>query len=118
MPSGFQEFEALADLFRKLASPVRLAIISELAGGQRCVHELVDTLMISQPLVSQHLRVLREARIVRSGRRGREMVYSLADDHVTTILRDGQLHAQEEAGVPEHEENDSGADDQCERDAG
>ncbi len=116
MPPAFNEFEALAELFRKLASPVRLAIISELAEGERCVHELVDSLMISQPLVSQHLRILREGRIVRSGRRGREMVYSLADDHVTTILRDGQLHTQEESSVEEQGETEPGSDSRCERD--
>ena len=116
MQPACNEFDALAELFRKLASPVRLAIISELAQGQRCVHELVDALMISQPLVSQHLRILREARMVRSGRRGREMVYSLADEHVIAILRDGQLHTQKDTGAFDQENPEAGTDLRCERD--
>lgn len=100
MNEPFEEYTSLADLFRKLASPVRLALIAELDDkGERCVHELVDALDISQPLVSQHLKILRDARIVKAGRRGREMVYTLADEHVTTILRDGIVHTREQCGI-------------------
>jgi len=69
-------------LLRVLAAPARLAIMTELAGQPRCVHELVDRLAMSQPLVSQHPRVLRAARLVGVERQGREAVYSLADRHV------------------------------------
>ena len=88
------EHEA-TELLRALASPHRLAIVRALAAGPRCVHELVDSLAISQSLVSQHLRVLRGAGLVSTERRGREIAYSLSDEHVAHIVNDAIIHAQE-----------------------
>ena len=85
--------EDAAELLRALASPHRLAIVRELDAGARCVHELVDALGVSQPLVSQHLRVLRAGHLVRAERRGREIAYSLADAHVAHIVHDAVVHA-------------------------
>jgi ArsR family transcriptional regulator, zinc-responsive transcriptional repressor len=89
-------FEAAGELLRVLAAPARLAIVAELAEQPRFVHELVDRLGMSQPLVSQHLRVLRGARLVGVERRGREAVYSLADLHVAHIVADAVHHSREE----------------------
>jgi len=89
-------FEAAGELLRVLAAPARLAILAELAEQPRFVHELVDRLGMSQPLVSQHLRVLRGARLVGVERRGREAVYSLADLHVAHIVADAVHHSGEE----------------------
>ena len=86
---------AATDLLRALASEHRLAIVQELSTGPTCVHELVDALGVSQSLVSQHLRVLRGARVVRSERRGREVAYSLSDDHIAHIVADAVTHAAE-----------------------
>jgi ArsR family transcriptional regulator, zinc-responsive transcriptional repressor len=86
-----------ADLLRVLGHAVRLAIVVELAGGDRCVHELVDATGVTQPLVSQHLRVLRGARLVAGTRRGREIAYRLVDDHVAHIALDALRHAAEPA---------------------
>jgi ArsR family transcriptional regulator, zinc-responsive transcriptional repressor len=87
--------DAASELLKTLAAPVRLAIVVELGEGPRCVHELVDALGVSQPLVSQHLRVLRAARLVESERRGREVAYSLADEHVGHIVSDAIRHTEE-----------------------
>jgi ArsR family transcriptional regulator, zinc-responsive transcriptional repressor len=87
------ELEGAADLLRALASPHRLAIVRELDGRARCVHELVDALGVSQPLVSQHLRVLRASQLVHAERRGREIAYSLSDVHVAHIVHDAVVHA-------------------------
>ena len=84
------------ELLKVLSAPARLAIVAELAQGPRCVHELVRHLEMSQPLVSQHLRVLRGARVVAAERRGRESVYSLVDHHVGHIVADAVRHADEE----------------------
>jgi len=89
-------FDDAADLLRALGSPKRLAIIDALGVGPRCVHELVDVLDEPQPVVSQHLRVLRGARIVTGRRRGREVEYSLVDDHIRHIATDAIRHVQEE----------------------
>lgn len=81
---------------RALAATVRVAIVTELAThGERYVHELVDALKVPQPLVSQHLRVLRGSAVVRAERRGREIAYSLVDEHVAHIVADAVAHAAE-----------------------
>ena len=61
---GYEDYESAAQLLRALSAPIRVAIVLELASGERCVHELVDKLGAAQPLVSQHLRVLRGAGVV------------------------------------------------------
>jgi ArsR family transcriptional regulator, zinc-responsive transcriptional repressor len=88
--------EAASELLRALASPVRLGIVRELAAQGRAVHELVAALGVSQPLVSQHLRVLRTSRIVTTRRHAREIEYSLADEHVAHIVLDAIRHATED----------------------
>jgi DNA-binding transcriptional ArsR family regulator len=94
--------EGAAELLGALAHPVRLRLVDALSDGTRCVHELVDTLGVSQPLVSQHLRVLRGARLVAGQRRGREIAYSLVDDHVAHIVGDAIRHTEEGLGPKEH----------------
>jgi ArsR family transcriptional regulator, zinc-responsive transcriptional repressor len=88
--------EAASELLRALASPVRLGIVRELAARGRAVHELVAALGVSQPLVSQHLRVLRGSRIVTARRHAREIEYSLTDEHVAHIVLDAIRHAAED----------------------
>ncbi|MGN5380807.1 ArsR/SmtB family transcription factor [Streptomyces lasalocidi] len=87
--------QAASDLLRALASPVRIGIVRELSGGGKYVHELVAALGVSQPLVSQHLRVLRTSRIVTARRQAREIQYVLTDDHIAHIVLDAIRHAQE-----------------------
>jgi DNA-binding transcriptional ArsR family regulator len=89
------DFDLATELLKALANPLRMAIIVELTGGARCVHELVEAVAASQPLVSQHLRVLRQAHLVVTKRRGREIAYSLTDEHVAHIVADAINHAQE-----------------------
>ncbi|WP_018331901.1 metalloregulator ArsR/SmtB family transcription factor [Actinomycetospora chiangmaiensis] len=89
--------EAAGELLRALAAPVRIAVVMQLRQSPRCVHELVDTLGVTQPLISQHLRVLKSAGVVRGERRGREVVYRLVDDHLAHIVVDAVEHVQEDA---------------------
>lgn len=89
------------ELLKALASPVRLAVVVELSQGARCVHELQSALRdcgreVSQPLLSQHLKVLRTAGLVTSNRRGSEIAYELVDAHVAHIVNDAIHHSQEE----------------------
>jgi DNA-binding transcriptional ArsR family regulator len=88
-------YAAAGELLRALSAPLRIAIVTELGGGAKCVHELVDALAAPQPLVSQHLRVLRSAGIVRGARRGREIEYSLTDEHIAHIVADAISHSRE-----------------------
>ncbi|MGH3624477.1 MAG: ArsR/SmtB family transcription factor [Sciscionella sp.] len=86
---------AAGDLLRALAAPVRIAIVLQLLDLERCVHELVDALDVSQPLISQHLRVLKAAGVVYGERNGREVVYRLVDEHLAHIVVDAVMHAEE-----------------------
>lgn len=89
------EYQAAAELLRALASPLRIAIVLRLQDGPKAVHELVDALGAPQPLVSQHLRVLRGARLVHAQRHGREVAYALVDTHVSKIALAAVQHADE-----------------------
>ncbi len=92
-PPPRETLDAAGELLRALAAPVRIAIVLQLRESQRCVHELVDALGIPQPLVSQHLKILKGAGIVAGERSGREMLYRLADYHLTHIVVDAVAHA-------------------------
>jgi DNA-binding transcriptional ArsR family regulator len=59
------------------------------------VHELVGALGVTQPLISQHLRVLKSAGVVRGDRHGREVVYRLVDEHLSHIVVDAVAHVEE-----------------------
>ncbi len=88
------DVQAASELLTALASPLRLSIVTLLdEHGSRCVHELVDALGVPQPLVSQHLRVLRAAGLVTGERRHRQVAYRLVDAHVAHIVRDAIEHA-------------------------
>ena len=70
--------EALAARFKALADPTRVAIVNRLAGTEEvCVCELVDEFELSQPTISHHLRLLRQAGLVESERRGTWAYYRL-----------------------------------------
>ena len=88
--------DSAGELLRALAAPIRIAIVLQLRESQRCVHELVDALDVPQPLVSQHLRVLKAAGVVTGERNGREVKYRLADHHLAEIVVAAVSHAAED----------------------
>lgn len=93
---GADDLSRAGELLRALAAPVRIAIVLQLREAQRCVHELVRELSLPQPLVSQHLRVLKAAGVVDGKRCGREVLYRLADDHLADIVVAAVAHAGED----------------------
>jgi DNA-binding transcriptional ArsR family regulator len=92
-----QILDGAGELLRALAAPVRIAIVLQLRESQRCVHELVDALGVPQPLVSQHLKILKAAGVVAGERSGREVLYRLADHHLAHIVVDAVAHAGEDS---------------------
>jgi DNA-binding transcriptional ArsR family regulator len=86
------------DILHALAAPVRIAIVLQLRETSRCVHELVDALNVPQPLVSQHLRILKAAGVVAGERSGREVRYRLVDHHLSHIVVAAVAHAGEDIG--------------------
>ena len=87
--------DSAGELLRALSAPLRMAIVVQLCHGDRCVHELVDVLGVPQPLVSQHLRILKSAGVVAGTRSGREVLYRLVDQHVADIVLAAVAHAGE-----------------------
>lgn len=77
---------AMAESFKALADPTRLKILAMLFTGELCVGDIADHLEVSQSAVSHQLRLLRSLDIVRYRKEGREVYYTLADDHVRDIL--------------------------------
>jgi ArsR family transcriptional regulator, zinc-responsive transcriptional repressor len=90
------DLDSAAELFKTLGSGIRVGLIAALAQRPQTVGELAESLEVSQPLTSQHLRVLRSAHMVRAHREGREVVYEVTDDHVSHIVTDAITHIQEE----------------------
>ena len=98
-PVRLEELRPAGELLQALANPIRIAMIVKLSESAVCVHDLVEALGVSQPLVSQHLRVLRTSGRVSTSRRGKEVVYALEDEHVAHIVQDAIRHAQERKEV-------------------
>jgi DNA-binding transcriptional ArsR family regulator len=69
--------ESSADVFHAVADPTRRALLDRLRSGSAPVRELATGFRMSRPAVSKHLRVLREARLVRERREGRQRIYQL-----------------------------------------
>jgi ArsR family transcriptional regulator len=88
--------DSAGELLRALAAPIRIAIVLQLRESSRCVHELVDALEVPQPLVSQHLRILKAAGVVAGERSGREVHYRLVDHHLCDIVLAAVDHSAEE----------------------
>lgn len=91
---------AAVELFKALAAPTRLAVVARLSCGPQCVHELGDALRadgreVSQPLLSQHLKVLRTAGVVTGTRRANEITYQLIDRRVARMVSDAIHHVRE-----------------------
>jgi ArsR family transcriptional regulator len=85
-PLAGHEASALADKFKALADPARVAIVNRLAAADEvCVCDLNAALELSQPTVSHHLRVLREAGLVESSRRGTWAFYRLVPEAIEQL---------------------------------
>ena len=90
-----QKLKAIADLFKKFGDFTRIKIMYMLSVNEMCVCDLSNVLDMSQPAVSNHLKVLKQANLVKSRRQGKMIFYSLADSHVETIMAQGLEHVEE-----------------------
>ncbi len=89
--------QELADVFRLLGDNSRLRIALFCLDRPRAVTEVSEGLGLGVSLVSHHLRLLRAARLLRSERRGRQVLYLTADEHVRCVLLDMVEHVDEPA---------------------
>lgn len=83
-----EDVDRTAELVKVLDSKTRLEILLLLADEEMMVHQLVAELERSQPLISQHLRVLRSAGLVSSSRKGREVLYALHQPDIIAIIHE------------------------------
>ena len=75
-------------VFYALSDPIRIEIIAYLRDGEKCVCEIVPHLKLIQPLVSRHLRILKETGIVRCRKDGTKRLYSIVDARIYNIIDD------------------------------
>lgn len=82
----------LADLFKVFGDTTRIKILYALMGQELCVADIADAIGATHSAVSHQLRTLKQARLVKFQRDGKNVIYSLSDDHVHTMLAQGMTH--------------------------
>jgi len=85
----------LAELFKVFGDSTRIKILYALFEAELCVGDIALLLGLSQTAVSHQLRVLRSSKLVKGRKEGKIVFYSLADDHVRTIIDQGMEHVDE-----------------------
>ena len=83
------------ELFKMFADSTRIKILVDLSQGEKSVSEICEDLEMNQSAVSHQLKILRNAKLLCARREGKSMIYSLADDHVSTIIAMGKDHIEE-----------------------
>lgn len=86
---------SLSELFKALGDPTRVKILSCLQMSDMCVGEIAEKLGMSTSAISHQLRVLKAIKLVKGTKEGKEVRYSLDDDHVTLIMQCGLTHVNE-----------------------
>jgi DNA-binding transcriptional ArsR family regulator len=99
--------ERAAELFKVLGHESRLWLVRLLGEEAMSVSALTEATGMSQPLVSQHLKTLRQAGLVSSIRRGKAVTYALTDDHVAHVVADALVHVNEPSPGPRGADEES-----------
>ena len=90
-----ETIDPIAELFKAFGDPTRLEILSLLLQQERCVSDIAEAIGLTQSAVSHQLRMLKQIHLIKHRREGKNVLYSLADDHVRTILQMGLEHVLE-----------------------
>ena len=85
----------LAELFKIFGDTTRIKILYVLFESDMCVCDIAQLLNMGQSAISHQLRALKQAQLVKFRREGKQVIYSLADDHVRTIINNGMEHIME-----------------------
>jgi ArsR family transcriptional regulator len=94
MPSDEKIFD-LAELFKMFGDSTRMKILFVLFESEACTCDLAEVLKMTPSAISHQLKTLQRAKLVKSRRDGRAVYYSLADDHVRTMIEQGMEHIEE-----------------------
>lgn len=90
-----ETLEQIAELFKGFADSTRVHILSLLVERELCVTDIAEAVALSQSAISHQLRILKQMHLIKFRREGKNILYSLADDHVKTILQMGLEHVLE-----------------------
>ncbi len=90
-----EELDSLADFFKVFGDNTRLKILIALWQSELCVQDIADALSMTQSAISHQLKGLKQQDLVKTRRSGKTIYYSLADDHILTILSMGIEHIEE-----------------------
>ena len=90
-----ETLDAIAELFKAFGDPTRVEILSLLLQQERCVGDIAEAVGLTQSAVSHQLRILKQIHLIKYRREGKNILYSLADEHVKTILEMGLEHVLE-----------------------
>ena len=90
-----ETMESIAELFKGFCDPTRVHILSLLEEEELCVTDIAERVALSQSAISHQLRLLKQMHLIKFRREGKNILYSLADDHVRTILQMGLEHVME-----------------------
>ena len=85
----------LAELFKIFGDTTRIRILFVLFESEMCVCDMAETLNMTQSAISHQLRLLKSNGLIHARRQGKSVFYSLADDHVSTIIQQGWDHIME-----------------------
>ena len=85
----------LAEFFRVFGDSTRIRILYSLLDGEKCVQDISQSLALTQSAVSHQLQILRANRLVKYRRDGKTVYYTLADDHIFSIINQGIEHIEE-----------------------
>ena len=94
MPEETELYD-LAELFKVFGDSTRIRILFVLFEAEVCVCDLAQALQMTQSAISHQLKILKQNKLVKSRREGKSIFYSLADDHVRTIIDQGREHVEE-----------------------
>ncbi len=89
------ELYDLAELFKVFGDSTRIRILFALAEEDLCVQEIADALTMTQSAISHQLKILKQSKLVKGRRDGKQIYYALADDHVRSIIDQGLEHVEE-----------------------
>ncbi len=89
------ELYDLAELFKVFGDSTRIRILFSLFEEERCVSDIAQTLTMTQSAVSHQLKILKQSKLIKSRRDGKQIYYALADDHVRSIIDQGLEHVEE-----------------------
>ena len=90
-----ETLEDIAELFKGFADTTRVHILSLLVEQELCVTDIAEAVELSQSAISHQLRILKQMHLIKFRREGKNILYSLADEHVKTILQMGLEHVLE-----------------------